>query len=172
MKNFFIKYQKYIIDTENNESPAETQEKIKKLFGKICDKYDPKDDEEVCNYLDKKVENGNLGSFDCGFLKSDLHHLYKTLDDASVESRFLSAISLCAAFFGAVAIYFYLLVIHHYNNEIFYDSGKSIFTGFDGFGRGFQKKNRNQDPSYKKRKLRAEIELTSKNGDENIEDWI
>jgi len=103
----------------------------------------------------------------CSFLNSDLNHLYKALNDASLESQKLSAISLCAAFFGVVAIYFYLLVMHHYNNELFFDSGKSIFTGFDGFGRGYKNKNRNNDPAYKKRKLRAEIELTSKNDEQN-----
>ena len=122
---------------------------------------------EICDNLLDDVKNKKLGSFNCSFLESDLNHLYKALDDASSESQKLSAISLCAAFFGAVAIYFYLLVIHHYNNELFFDSGKSIFTGFDGFGRGFRNKNRNNDPAYKKRKLRAEIELTSKNDDQN-----
>jgi hypothetical protein len=112
----------------------------------------------------KKLDSFSL---DCSFLKSDLNHLYKALNDASSESQKLSAISLCSAFFGAVAIYFYLLVMHHYNNELFFDSGKSIFTGFDGFGRGYKNKNRNNDPAYKKRKLRAEIELTSKNDDQN-----
>jgi hypothetical protein len=104
---------------------------------------------------------------ECFFLKSDLNHLYKALNDASLESQKLSAISLCAAYFGVVAIYFYLLVMHHYNNELFFDSGKSIFTGFDDFGRGYKNKNRNNDPAYKKRKLRAEIELTSKNDEQN-----
>ena len=75
---------------------------------------------------------------------------------------------ICGIFWSNSSIFF-LLVIHHYNKELFFDSGKSIFTGFDGFGRGFQKKNYNKDPAYKKRKLRAEIELTSKNEDENIE---
>ena len=87
--------------------------------------------EKICDNLC----DSNLGyfNFDCSFLKSDLHHLYKALNDASNEAQKLSAISLCAAFFGAVSIYFYLLVMHHYNNELFFDSGKSIFTGFDGF---------------------------------------
>ena len=118
---------------------------------------------------DKNIEGEEPDSFnlDCSFLESDLNHLYKALNDVSLESQKLSAISLCAAFFGAVAIYFYLLVMHHYNNELFFDSGKSIFTGFDGFGRGYKNKNRNNDPAYKKRKLRAEIELTSKNDDQN-----
>ena len=106
---------------------------------------------------------GLFGSFDCGFVKDDLDNLKWTLDDASTESRILAATSLSASFFGAVAIYFFLLVMHHYNNELFFDTGKSIFTGFDGFGGGYKKKNINKDPAYKKRKLRAEIELTSKN---------
>jgi len=112
-------------------------------------------------------EGGLFGSFDCGFLKSNLNLLYTALYDASVESRILSACSLCASFFGAVAIYFFLLVMHHYNNELFFDTGKSIFTGFDGFGGGYKKKSHNQDPAYKKRKLRAEIELTSKNDEQS-----
>ena len=90
--------------------------------------------------IKNKVGNGTLGSFDCGFLQSNLHHLYSILSDSSKESRKLCTLSLCSAFFGAVAVYFYLLVIHHYNNELFYDYGKSIFTGFDGFGRGYTKK--------------------------------
>ena len=122
---------------------------------------------EICNSLEYMVTNNTLGSFDCSFLKSDLQHLYKILEDASVESRILSALSLCSSFFGAIAVYFYLLVIHHYNNELFFDSGKSIFTGFDGFGKGYKKKNHEKDPAYKKRKLRAEIELTSKNEEQN-----
>ena len=113
-------------------------------------------------------EGGLFGSFDCGFLKSNLNLLYTALYDASVESRILCAVSLCSAFFGAVAVYFFLLVMHHYNNELFFDTGKSIFTGFDGFGGGYKKKNNNQDPAFKKRKLRAEIELTSKNEDNDV----
>lgn len=118
-----------------------------------------------CKGLAEKVgqKGGLFGSFNCGFLENDLNIVYLTLYEASKESEKLSAFSLSASFFGAVAVYFYLLVMHHYNNELFFDSGKSIFTGFDGFGGGYKKKNRNQDPAYKKRKLRAEIELTSKN---------
>ena len=135
-------------------------------YDKIC-KEDYVNYRSECLDLDFLVQNDLLGLFDCSFLKGDLNNLYKALYDASSESQKLSAISLCSAFFGAVALYFYLLVIHHYNNELFFDSGKSIFTGFDGFGRGFTKKNRNNDPAYKKRKLRAEIELTSKNEEQN-----
>jgi len=142
----------------------------KKIFSeknviKCLNCADNNDNNQIC--LNLKKEELFIFNFDCSFLKSDLHHLYKALNDASLESQKLAAISLCASFFGAVAIYFYLLVMHHYNNEIFFDSGKSIFTGFDGFGRGYKNKNRNNDPAYKKRKLRAEIELTSKNDDQN-----
>ena len=132
---------------------------------------------ELNTFIDKKTfnslveragkEGGLFGSFDCGFLKSHLNLLYTALYDASVESRILSALSLTSSFFGAVAIYFFLLVMHHYNNELFFDTGKSIFTGFDGFGGGYKKKDKDKDPAYKKRKLRAEIELTSKNDEQS-----
>ena len=112
-------------------------------------------------------EGGIFGYFDCGFLENDLNMAYRALYDISEESEILSALSLTSSFFGAIAVYFYLLVLHHYNNELFFDSGKSIFRGFDGFGGGYKKKNRNQDPAYKKRKLRAEIELTSRNDEDN-----
>lgn len=120
---------------------------------------------DECEFLYQKAisPGGLFGLFDCGFLDIDLQHLYRTLYDASVESRILAALSLCSSFFGEIAVYFFLLVLHHYNNELFFDTGKSIFTGFDGFGGGYKKKIHEKDPAYKKRKLRAEIELTSKN---------
>ena len=143
-------------------------------YGKIKEKLDALKNKYGKNSIFDSLVNragkdgGLFGSFDCGFLKSNLNLLYTALYDASVESRILCAVSLCSAFFGAVAVYFFLLVMHHYNNELFFDTGKSIFTGFDGFGGGFKKKNNNQDPAFKKRKLRAEIELTSKNEDNDV----
>ena len=166
VKNIFLIIQKYKINTKI-DNPSLIQQELQNFYQKVCSGETTK--ETACNYINQNVTEGIFVSFDCGFLKSNLHHLYRALEDASVESRILCALTLSAAFFGAIAVYFFLLVIHHYNNELFFDSGKSIFTGFDGFGRGFQKKNHSQDPAYKKRKLRAEIELTSKNEDENIE---
>ena len=128
---------------------------------------EPDDPDKITCLNDNFFNADPAPSPGCSFLKSDLNHLYKALNDASSQSQKLSAISLCASFFGAVSIYFYLLVMHHYNNELFFDSGKSIFTGFDGFGRGYKNKIRNNYPAYKKRKLRAEIELTSKNDEQN-----
>ena len=156
LNTFFQNYIEYKRFHEDN----------KDVENKFC--TSAKDETKTCLayrdlYARAKQSGGILGSFDCGFLKDDLNNLLWTLNDASTESRILSATSLSASFFGAVAVYFFLLVMHHYNNELFFDTGKSIFTGFDGFGGGYKKKNVNKDPAYKKRKLRAEIELTSKN---------
>ena len=135
---------------------------IKTVIDILCP---PSSNVVYCDDLGKRSiqEGGIFGAFDCGFLKSDLANFYRALFHASVESRILCALSLCISFFGAVALYFFLLVLHHYNNELFFDSGKSIFKGFEGFGAGYKKKNYQQDPAYKKRRLRNEIELTSKN---------
>jgi hypothetical protein len=175
LEDFFFNYKKLI---EIFDVDSSTSDKCSSQSGcskKICDNiYDttttpasPKtlcDKLECSNFPERAVQDGGLfGSFKCGFVQTDLELIKRALYDASVESRILAACSLCASFFGAVAVYFYLLVLHHYNNELFFDSGKSIFTGFDGFGRGYKTKNHNQDPAYKKRKLRSEIELTSKN---------
>ena len=183
LNDFFMNYQeikelfKKKSGSDNDYSNVminEMQKNLESVYNVLCS--DPEtgtateDSLSECNSLSERAvqEGGLFGTFDCGFLKSDLAQLYRALYDASVESRILAACSLCSSFFGAVAVYFFLLVMHHYNNELFFDSGKSIFTGFDGFGTGYKNKNINKDPAYKKRKLRAEIELTSRN-DENSE---
>ena len=102
-----------------------------------------------------------FGSFDCSFLKSDLNMMYRTLYDMSVEARILCALSCCIGFFGAIAVYFFLLTLHHYNSDLFFDSGQSIFARLDG--NVSRKKILNKDPGYKKRKIRSEIELSSRN---------
>ena len=165
LSEFFTNY--YEIIKNKNIDIWDIQEKIANLNTSLTPNHMQVKD---FNFLVETAgkEGGLFGSFDCGFLKSNLNLLYTALYDASVESRILCAVSLCSAFFGAVAVYFFLLVMHHYNNELFFDTGKSIFTGFDGFGGGFKKKNNNQDPAFKKRKLRAEIELTSKNEDNDV----
>ena len=120
------------------------------------------DDENCRKFGSIAIRNDGLfGSFDCSFLKSHLNMIYRTLYDLSIESRILCALSCCIAFFGAIFVYFFLLVLHHYNTDLFYDTGKSIFTGFEGYR---NTRNRdNKDPAYKKRKIRAEIELSSRN---------
>jgi hypothetical protein len=168
IEDFFTNYR----DIKNSDCEYGN---IKKNLNDFYDKTstdtdtDPKLTKEQFDYLYNEAgrEGGIFGSFDCSFVKSDLNVLYTALYDASVESRNLAALSLSASFFGAVAVYFYLLVMHHYNNDLFFDSGKSIFKGFDGFGGGYHKKNKSQDPAYKKRKLRAELELTSKNDEQS-----
>ena len=127
-----------------------------KLDDPICGKG-------ICGDLPElaKRKGGLFGFLDCSFLKSDLQMMYRTVYDLSVEARILCALSCCIGFFGAVFVYFFLLVLHHYNTEIFFDTGKSIFTGFEGYGN--TKKKAINDPSYKKRKIRSEIELSSRN---------
>ena len=135
----------------------------KSMINFIKNKLDPLCKDNVCGDFPGFTErNGGLfGFLDCSFLKSDLNMMYRTLYDLSVEARILCALSCCIGFFGAVFVYFFLLVLHHYNTEIFFDTGKSIFTGFEGYGN--TKKKSHNDPSYKKRKIRSEIELSSRN---------
>ena len=171
LNDFFYNYYE-INKTNTNEmdyDDIKTKiQEINDIYTKVNGDYDPNKVKIFNSLVEKAGKVGGLfGSFDCGFLKSNLNLLYTALYDGSVESRILCAVSLCSAFFGAVAVYFFLLVMHHYNNELFFDTGKSIFTGFDGFGGGYKKKDHSKDPAYKKRKLRAEIELTSKNDEQS-----
>ena len=167
LSDFFYNYYKIIKNGTDYGADINGKKGIIDKLRALKDSYN--NNEEFEALVEKAGKEGGLfGSFDCGFLKSNLNLLYTALYDASVESRILCAVSLCSSFFGAVAVYFFLLVMHHYNNELFFDTGKSIFTGFDGFGGGYKKKNLNQDPAFKKRKLRAEIELTSKNEDNDV----
>lgn len=125
------------------------------VFEKLCP--------DGCSDLPERAidKDGIFGSFDCGFVKYDLHHLYRTIKDASVESRILCAVSLCLAFFGVLAVYLYLLIIHHYNNELFFDRGNNIFTGFFGFKSRNTTREKIMDPMDKKRKLKSELESSS-----------
>ena len=52
--------------------------------------------------------------------------IYTALYDLSVESRILCALSCCIGFFGAIAVYFYLLVMYHYNNRDFQEGLKTV----------------------------------------------
>ena len=175
LNDFFTNYKELInlntIETIKNNY-NEVNEMINYMKGNISNVYfDICDNTTLelskCNDLSERaIDKGGLfGSFDCGFLKSDLQHLYRTIYDASVESRILSALSLCSAFFGEIVIYFLLLVMHHYNNEFFLDNGKNIFSGLKGFNKRNKYPFRATDPGYKKRKMKAEIELTSANDD-------
>ena len=147
-------------------------EKMKTFVSGLCNYNGEKNKLNCTDLAILAGQNGNgrlFDSFNWGFLENDLNIVYLTLYEASKESEKLAAFSLSSSFFGAVAVNFFLLVMHHYNNELFFDSGKSIFRGFDGFGGGYKRKNKSQDPAYKKRKLRAEIELTSRNGNDDEE---
>ena len=119
------------------------------------------------NFPELAVLNGGLfGSFNCGFLHTDLNLIYRALYDASIESRVLAAVSLTAAFSGAIAVYFFLLVLYHYNNQLFLDTFQNIFTGMEGIGREITKPNNKDDPSQKIRQLRSEVQVTVKNNDD------
>ena len=137
---------------------SDIQVKMKK-FEKLC----ISGNNDICKDFPKYAtrKGGLFGSLDCSFLKSDLAMMYRTVYDLHVEARIICALSCCIGFFGAIAIYFFLLVLHHYNNELFYDSGQSNFKGFEGFG--YKKLDGNKNPAYKKRKIRSEIELSSRN---------
>ena len=170
LNDFFTNYNEIMKDTYENEN--EVYGNIITNLYNLNSTYASGDSNKLKNFnsLVEKAgkEGGIFGSFDCGFIKNDLNVLYTALNDASVESRILAALSLCSSFFGAVAVYFYLLVMHHYNNELFFDNGRRIFAGFDGFGGRYKKNNKNKDndPAFKKRKMRAEIDLSSNKTDE------
>ena len=157
----------------NNDFSADTEKGkiLHKIKGKIFI-GDKENDICVTNKLNCSNlalltgrKGGLYGSFDCGFLKSDLSMVKRTIYDASIEARILCALSLCTAFFGVVAVYFLLLVLHHYNNDIYDDFGKSIFKGFNGFNKGLSKKDIYKDPAMKKRKLKAEVDLNTEDFD-------
>ena len=148
----------YEIDKEYSEVidvQKEVFTNIKTKLNEICGEY-------CLEFSIMANRNGGIfGSFDCSFLKSDLAMVYRTLYDLSIEARILCALSCCISFFGAIFVYFFLLVMHHYNTELFFDNGNNFITGFEGFGN--TKKKQINDPSHKKRKLRAEVELSSIN---------
>ena len=152
-ENFYLK------STEGYSALVTSQGKF---INKIIDNTKTITDNDIFRQFSESSKLGGLfSSFDCSFLKSDLAMMYRTLYDLSVEARILCALSCCIGFFGAIAVYFFLLVMHHYNMDLFYDSGQSIFIGIEKNSK--RKKISNKDPGYKKRKIRSEIELSSRN---------
>ena len=163
LKAYFDNNNDLYLDGYSENSYEQLISKHKTFITFIKDKVDfLMGDTNTNTFAQIAVRQGGLfGSFNCEFLKSDLNMMFRTLYDLSVEARILCALSCCIGFFGAIAVYFFLLVLHHYNMDLFYDSGQSIFTRIDG--NVSRKKISNKDPGYKKRKIRSEIELSSRN---------
>lgn len=116
-----------------------------------------------------QIKGGLFATFDCGFLRNDANMIYTSIYDLSIEARIECALSCCIGFFGAVAVYFFLFSLHHYDRELFNDSSRSIFHPDSMLGDGGnprrKKHGNNDDPSYRKKKIRAEVELSSRNED-------
>ena len=160
LKDLIENKENFYLKSTNGYSALVTSQR--ELIDKIIDNTKTITDNDIFRQFSESSKLGGLfSSFDCSFLKSDLAMMYRTLYDLSVEARILCALSCCIGFFGAIAVYFFLLVLHHYNMDLFYDSGQSIFIGIDGNSK--RKKISNKDPGYKKRKIRSEIELSSRN---------
>ena len=87
-----------------------------KTYSYLCGNDDCGDFPEIA-----KRHGGIFGFLDCSFLKSDLHMMFKTVFDLSVESQILCVLSCCIGFFSVIFIYFFLLILHHYNEEISLD---------------------------------------------------
>ena len=162
LNDFFTNYKEFM-DLNPDKSGNGDVLIMKKNIIDITDDIKENMTEEVFNELvGRTVDKGGLfGSLDCGFLKDDLNQLKRAIYDGSVESRILCAVSLCSAFFGAVSVYFFLLVMHHYNNELNLDKILNKFPGFDGF----QEKNKMNFKVKEsvKKKSRIEVELDSLN---------
>ena len=113
---------------DGTDEPSESIVKPKDIFLPKKEQVDMVN--KLSSYFDKIVETLNisdamneeensLNSLDCGFLKSDVAMVYNTLYDASIECRILCVLSCCIAFFGEIAVYFYLLSMYHFDKTIF-----------------------------------------------------
>ena len=102
LQNFLYSY-KELKDIQNDGNTNE----FKAYLDDLCDSNNL-NCEKLLEY--SRYKGGIFGFFDCGFLENDLNMVYRTLYDASKESEILSALSLTSSFFGAIAVYFYLLV--------------------------------------------------------------
>ena len=175
LEDFFYNYQKLLellnkkedISVDTNTIGQECLKEIRKQFNEFLNSKPLCESIDCYGFPEISVLNGGLfGSFNCGFLHTDLNLIYRALYDASIESRVLAAVSLTAAFSGAIAVYFFLLVLYHYNNQLFLDTFQNIFTGMEGIGREITKPNNKDDPSQKIRQLRSEVQVTVKNNDD------
>ena len=160
LNDFFTGYTEFMnLNPEKNPAIKNMNDKIINITNYIKQKMT----EETFNELSERAvsKGGLFGSLDCGFLKDNLNQLKRAIYDASVESRILCAVSLCSSFFGAVAVYFFLLVMHHYNQELNLDKVVNKFPGFGGVKEKNKINNRKMENNYKKKKSRIEVELDS-----------
>ena len=69
--------------------------------------------------------NETIEHFNCSYLKKEIEILYDSLYELSIESRISCALCSCIAFFAEFSVIFYLLVLYHYNNNLFKDENET-----------------------------------------------
>ena len=69
--------------------------------------------------------NETIEKFNCSYLKKEIEILYDSLYELSIESRISCALCSCIAFFAEFSVIFYLLVLYHYNNNLFKDENET-----------------------------------------------
>ena len=77
----------------------------------------------ILEEIDKLGET--VEKFNCSYLKKEIEILYDSLYELSIESRISCALCSCIAFFAEFSVLFYLLVLYHYNNNLFKDENET-----------------------------------------------
>ena len=93
---------------------------------------------------DIEMLENDISMFDCGYLKSEINILYDSLYEMSIESRILCAINCSIGFIGEIAVIFYLLVMYHYNNNIFKEGKEGQPSKLNKSDRNFDQESRNE----------------------------
>ena len=90
----------------------------------------------------------NLGEtiekFKCSYLKKEIEILYDSLYELSIESRISCALCSCIAFFAEFSVLFYLLVLYHYNNNLFKDENETQSSFHKTKNRKFDLESQNE----------------------------
>ena len=88
--------------------------------------------------------NETIEHFNCSYLKKEIEILYDSLYELSIESRISCALCSCIAFFAEFSVIFYLLVLYHYNNNLFKDENETQSSFHKTKNRKFDLESQNE----------------------------
>ena len=154
---YYFKFKNWLNNNKEEDCESEyCRENIKKLRNEFNQNYkDRIRPEEIEDYFESIYKrDGNIyDNFNCSFIYNDINLMYRAMWDFSWESRILCALSCCIGFFGEIAVYALLWVMHFWNKD---DNNE---------GQNYRQiKNQN---TYIKKKIPAPKELENDDNDDN-----
>ena len=129
LKNYFD-FKNWLNNTNENDCLSDNPtvkdscvELIKELNNNFTNNFikifEPDDQSLYINYFKPIFErDGNIyDNMNCSFIYNNINLMYRAMWDFSWETRILCALSCCIGFFGEIAVYSFLWVMHSWKRD-------------------------------------------------------